>query len=73
MNAITLELKTAQWTGSKESPLFRLLQGLETIAQPQRPANRPAQKLTVRSNDWPAGENEMPGGVIRPIPQRTVA
>lgn len=73
LNAITLELKSPIWSGSKAAPLFRILQGLEILAQPQRPAKRPAHKLTARSNDWPAGENQMPGEVIRPNQQRTVA
>jgi hypothetical protein len=72
-NAITLELKSPVWSGSNDAPLFRFLQGLETLAKPQRPANRPAHKLTARSNDWPARENQMPDEFIRSIPQRTVA
>lgn len=79
LNAITLELKSPLWSGAKvtstphAAPLFRILQGLETVAQPQRPANRPSHKLTVRFNDWQAGEHDMPGKFMRAIREKTVA
>ncbi len=47
--------------GIGDSPLFRLLQSIETTARPQRPANRPAHTLTVRADDWLGGENDLPG------------
>jgi hypothetical protein len=49
INALELELKVSHWSGNAP---FRLLQGFETLARPQRPANRSPQKLVTRIWEW---------------------
>ncbi len=49
INVLELELKASHWSG--QSP-FCLLQGFETLVRPQRPANRPPQKLITRIWEW---------------------
>jgi hypothetical protein len=66
-HVMELERKQAKWSGCAP---FRLLEGLETMARIQRPAQRLAQKLVMKRGSVPTLEDC--GGKVEPPCQRTI-